>query len=422
VIVHSFQRDLKSDEKSGRFWCGCCPAEVRDDEPAVFRADMAAASAASLSEERLQTLAEAIFDEAHRAILEDPVSRPSLQAVRRYLRDRGFDLAALDSLPLGWFDTRDNLRARLLKAGFTSEELGASRLLADRRLTGRIVGPIRDRQKRIVSFWALHPNGEPAKYLFWKSPRADRLGAFGVDLAYDSVAEGPSDLVLVEDLLDALLLQSRGLLHVAAVGGAGDELTGRRWQRLYDLGVRRVTLALSQDYCGVRSARAAVEHAFRAQRSPSVWVLVPGSRSPLAVAHRWVPFEVVPCREATLRGHCIHGYRYLALSILEAHKPGPRWDHDARRRALAEASEIYRSRRPEQTGDLDAHFVPPIVAELGVPLEGKKPPYAVWEPPAYKVITTARRAKDESMSWQLRSSDGYCRLHNCPQTECFCFD
>jgi hypothetical protein len=324
---------------------------------------------------------------------------------------------------MGWLHSCDNLRDRLLKAGFTSEELRASRLLADRRLTGRIVGPIRDRQKKIVSFWALHPNGEPAKYLFWKSPRADQLGAFGVDLAYDSVAEGPSDLVLVEDLLDALLLQSRGLLHVAAVGGPGDELTSRRWQRLYELGVRRVTLALNQGYCGTRATRIALEHAFRAQRSPSVWVHVPGSRSPRAVADRWIPFEVLPGGEAALRGQCIHGYRYLALSILETHKPCRQWNNGARRRAWAEASEVYRSRGPEQKADLDTHFVPPIVAELGVPLEEKKPRYALWEPPAERAIpTTGGEDKNKWVTWQARAADGFCQLHNCQQTECFCFD
>jgi hypothetical protein len=423
VIVHSFQRNSNSEDNSGRFWGGCCPAEVRDDEPAVFRANMAAARQAMLSEERLQTLAEALFDEAHRAIFEDPVSRPSLQAVQRCLRDRGFNLARLDRLPLGWCQSRENLRDHLLRAGFTSEELGASRLLADRRLSGRIVGPIRDRQQRIVSFWAIHPNGHPPKYLFWKSPRAHQLGVFGVDLAYDSVAEGPSDLVLVEDLLDALLLQSRGLLRVAAVGGPGYELTSRRWQRLYDLGVRRVTLALKQDYCGARATRAALEHAFRAQRSPSVWVLAPGSRSPLASADRWVPFEISPGHESTLRGQCIHGYRYLALSILETHKPGQQWGDDARRRAWAEASEVYRSRRPDQTADLDTHFVPPLVAELGIPLAGQTPRYAVWEPPLeISRLPTSRKANVGRVSRTAGARTGYCQLHNCPQTECFCFD
>jgi hypothetical protein len=290
--------------------------------------------------------------------------------------------------------------------------------MADRRLTGRIVGPIRDGRGRIVSFWAFSANGHEPKYLFWKRRQGTSVGAFGLDLVYDSVAEGPSDLVLVEDLLDALLLQSRGLLNVAAIGGSAEELSAPRWQRLHHLGVRRVTLALKQDRAGVQATVAALTSAFRAEGAPEVFVLVPAVHAPLVIADSWRPYQTRGPSGAVLNGKRIHAYRYLALAILERHRPRLRWNEAARRTAWGDALALYESRRPSQTAELDAHFVPPVVEELGMPLNGQKPrddgPTRAEEPKKTETAITRRPYGPRQ--------DGFCRMHNCEQTDCFCFD
>jgi hypothetical protein len=142
---------------------------------------------------------------------------------------------------LGLFIERDLVRQGLLGAGFTPEQIDASALADDPRLAGRLVGPIRDRWGRIVSFWARHPEGHPPKFLFkgrWK----EEAGLFGLDVALHPASGGSGDLIVVQRILDAILLQSRGLRRVAAIGGPPSDLDRRRWQRLAALGLRRLLL------------------------------------------------------------------------------------------------------------------------------------------------------------------------------------
>ena len=95
----------------------------------------------------------------------------------------------------------------MLRDGFSADEIRASNLLADSRLPGRLVGPIRDAGRRIISFWAKQPQHlEHSLYLSsdWK----EQAGVFGLDEAYPVVAHGRHDLLLVEDFWDAILLHS----------------------------------------------------------------------------------------------------------------------------------------------------------------------------------------------------------------------
>lgn len=62
---------------------------------------------------------------------------------RACLHQRGFDLRKIEHLPLGYFPAVEPLWRCLLHDGFAADEIRASNLLADSRLPGRLIGPIR---------------------------------------------------------------------------------------------------------------------------------------------------------------------------------------------------------------------------------------------------------------------------------------
>jgi hypothetical protein len=114
----------------------------------------------------------------------------------------------------------------------------------------------------------------------------------------------------------------------------------------------------------------------------------------------------------------------MALAILEKYRTTPHWTERARHSAWVEALALYESRRPEQLEDLDLHFVPPIVKELGIPLNGRKPPRPSG------IESAPNRAEEEVrpkpariVRWHgAHRNSGFCHMHQCRQTECFCFD
>ena len=135
-----------------------------------------------------------------------------------------------------------SMRAALAQADFTREEIRTSGLLADPRLPGRLVGPITDQTGRIVSFWAWDPTGQPPRWLYLKQDWKRQVGLYGIDVALPATADGTRNLLVVEEILDALLLHSHGLLQAAAIGGSAREMTSDRWHRLAAMGVRCATL------------------------------------------------------------------------------------------------------------------------------------------------------------------------------------
>ena len=230
---------------------------------------------ASLVErQRFLNLLEAFAGESHRRLLRASGDQEAWETARRFLDRQGFDLAQLDLVPVGLFLDCPTMQESLRLAGFTPSEIEASELAADPRLAGRLVGPIRDLDGSIRSFWARHPVPKRPQYLFkgrWK----EDVPAFGLDVAFPALDDGRLPLVLIEGLLDVLLLQFHGFLHVAAIGGDGTHLTRRRWEKLAHLGVRRAILVLRPDEIGLRGAAAAQANARGARLAPDVSVLPP---------------------------------------------------------------------------------------------------------------------------------------------------
>ena len=189
----------------------------------------------------------------------------------------GFDLQQLNELPIGVFVSPAAMKEGLLRAGFRQEEIAASGLAGDARVAKRLIGPIRNVEGRIVNFWARHPEGERPKYLFFRRGWREEVPAFGLDVALAGSTGETSELLLVEDLLDALLLLSAGLPQAAATLNFARNLVGTRWEELAGLGVERVTLVPSDEREGLARATSARETSLRGGPAPEVFVLLPES-------------------------------------------------------------------------------------------------------------------------------------------------
>lgn len=316
----------------------------------------------ALACEQQTQIQEAFFLQTYQLFHEsEPEHRGQRAAARRFLRQRGFPLEELPQVPLGLMIEPSAMRHRLADAGFTREEIEASHLVADDRLAGRLIGPVRDAQGRIVNFWARHPGDERPAYLFLTGNWKQQVPAFGLDIA---LGEADKPLVLVEGLLDALLLQALGLRHGAAVGGRIAELTRQRWQQLGGLDVAQAVLVPTRRKGVDAELAAAAEMSLSSAGVPEVWVVPPEALGEAASLADYATREGVEAAEALLERDAITGLRFLALELLGRHRAGKRWTKRSREAALEEAHRIYNAHRADHEESLIEHFVPPILEAL----------------------------------------------------------
>ncbi len=342
------------------------------------------------------------FALSRRVLLEDASDvAQSARATRARLEEWGLGRTALSKLPIGWIDSPDSMRDRLAQAGFPLEEIRRSRLVADRRLAGRLVGPITMPGGRIVSFWARAlERGGPA-YLYWRARWKKHTPAVGLDAAL-GLHPPQGDLLLVEDILEALLLQSLGFRHAAALGEPGESIASARWERLADCGARGVTLALDRDRNAAARLAEACEALFRCDAPVRLFVLPPEGLWEFATPGELVRASGIEALRSLLEDDRLHAYTVKARAILDAHRPKRGWSEAARRKAMREAAAFYSAQEPlggDRAQDLDGYFIAPIVEELGWPWGALEPTAPVRRPPTR-----------------------HCALHDCDETDCFCFD
>jgi hypothetical protein len=360
--------------------------------------------------ERRRSLIETFASHAH-ALLVGPRGKYA----RTHLMDvRGFRPEDFEDLPLGLFTTADEMTPPLLAAGFSVDELkdigllpgpegrGGSRPEA---WPGRVVGTWHDRFGNPESLWALdimrikgtsggfpkldalesfltveEASGAPVpEVLYLNGTRKDELGAFGLPEALKT-REGRQNLVLVEHAIDALYLRARDLPNVGALCGPGAELTRARWERLAQYGVATVTLAFANDllpdgsWPGRESTLAAVNAAVPVPGAPAVYVIDPGRMGAARDAAELVRDargSTDPLRELVTER--VHGFRYRAMALVEAHKPGAEWTDSGRGSALEEALLFDESVTvKEKVPDLDLFFWPEIFAATGASAESVK--------------------------------------------------
>jgi hypothetical protein len=384
-------------------------------------------------QQRVARLLEEFFRQAHRLLVEPSDPAGAGRAARRFLAQRGFDLTALDPLPLGLFADPKTLGHQLGEAGFLAQEIEASGLLADLRLFGRLIGPIRDRHGRIVSFWARDPEGQPPRWLF-KGPWRNQVGLFGLDTALNPDAGGHEHLVIVEDVLDAVLLHARGLSNVAALAapvsgaaglGPGHFASERQWQHVSEAQVARVTLAIDPPQGDPQPLLDALEPLLRAPGAPEVFVLLPdeldGHESIGELIRRASADEL----RSVLHEASLPAYSVRAGAILEKHRAGRPWTEARRHAAWKEAVSYYACSGPAAAPQLDKYFVPVIVAGLGRSWDTFEPCPGILgeddseEPEIPGEPAEALRDKPKPIA---PARDGLCTVHRCAITTCFCFD
>lgn len=341
------------------------------------------------------------------------------------LHAQGFDIQCLGRLPIGLLTSLAPIRHELLRAGFSVSEIRASKLLADCRLPGRLIGPIRDPHGRIVSFWARSVDDSHARDLFLDGQWKTSTAVVGLEIAL--AANVDCHMVLVEDVLDALLLQAAGMGNVAAIGGSAREMTARRWQRLAELGVARVTLALRSSQGRRVALHAALAAAYRAKAAPDVWFLPPdllgglgGQQSLASIAQVKGPAGVASLLQADSR----HAYHHWAETILAHYRTSGEWLPTPLREALDEAIEFYVAARPGERQRLDRYFVPPIVTALGLEFSAVEDDAAAAEAEEVTAdeTTFVQRTPPRNVPRTMRRSVRWCTLHECDETDCFCFD
>jgi DNA primase len=405
-------------------------------------------------DDRVIRLLETFFQQSRRALLSDSQKPDARQRAMAFLSAHGFDTRRIDELPIGLFTDGPSVRQGLEEAGLSPQEIEASALVTDQRLAGRLIGPIRDPRGEILSFWARHPNDRPPRLLF-KGPWKEAAALVGLEAAFQAAGsrrDRVEELVVVERLFDALLLQSHGFPNAAAIAGPAKDMTARRWERLAAMGVRRVTLMPDREEAFGEDFLRAVENADRAKPGPEVFVVPPESwHNHLGAADFLRARGVSPFR-VVLQKNRVHAFSYKALAILWRHRPGTGWTEASQHAAWKAAIEVYATAAHDRTPDLDAHFVPTVVAELRrswdtfEPIDrqtatttaaatpapshldrqndvAKPPVQALSQTPEPDTVQQPPEPKAAEANGSSRTGlNGYCRHHGCDPSVCFCFD
>ena len=368
------------------------------------------------------------------------------EPVRTWLARRGIDRSMAIRLPLGLLFDCAQMRSALARQGFTKEEIRASELAADPRLPGRLMGPVRDADGNIVTFWALDVQDRRPRLLFhraWKH----RVPAVGLEVALPALSGKTAPLVLVEEIVDAMLLHGTGFARAAAVGGSFAEMTTQRWEALARLGVGSVALVLLPRPETAGTLERALDQAYQATAAPSVQVLFSWQKGPRRTLNEWFQRRGPQALEAAIDRRALPGYTAKARLMLDRHRPAAGWDDHARRAAWAEAVRFYQARLAFGVEPLERWFVPPVASELAIawdlarfrPADTEPRPAAANQDPSATPPQTPQDAEPATVQSQAQSpqeaprpspapqpptatSLRYCPLHHCDHLACFCFD
>lgn len=254
---------------------------------------------------------------------------------RAYLELRGIPSAAIEGSGLGVVPDRARAARALAAAGYSANEIRDSGVEADSRWAGRLVGAWRHERGKVGTLWAraLDDSSDAgARYLYLRGAGRTGLPPYGLaDIVGQPIAER-QELVLVEGLIDVHHLRARDVTNVAALGGTGTR--PEAFERLARLGFERVTVCLDRDEPGRAATARAVEHAARARRSPSIFVVDPAHLAPAKDPDAFVRDRGVDeCRLLFGKGEC--GITWRAVELLERVTPDA--TAEVRRDALARA-------------------------------------------------------------------------------------
>lgn len=186
-----------------------------------------------------------ILEAAQRLFVQELLEMVHSELVWDYLGQRGYDLDEIDGMGLGAYVSRDRMSQELLKQGYTEQEIREAGLYT-RGLgeTHSLTMLWRDAAGRAIGIVgrALQPDVKP-KYLYSAGMSKDQ-GLIGF-----TRARGSQRVILTEGVLDALLLNTKGLAAPTVATG-GTSLSKAQIQMLEDSGCQELLLALDSDAPG----------------------------------------------------------------------------------------------------------------------------------------------------------------------------
>jgi uncharacterized protein (DUF927 family) len=286
----------------------------------------------------------------------DELHKTDGAAALEYLQEkRGLSLDAVKDLGLGFYRNVEDVKAVVRNEGFdpSSREDCPG---VWKKFEGYITYPWHDAAGHPLTIYGRWP-GEPPEGIP-KTIALPGAGRKGSPLYFDRARRlGHGDIVLVEGVNDAALLQSLGDARVVACVGA--QLSGEQVKTLTRCNVSSVTICLDPDGGGdagtiscIRSLAASGIRAYVAPRlpegvDPDEYVLahgIEGWRDHIAMAE--------------------HSLRFMARLIVQKHR-GAGWQDLTKDACIVEAAEFIRQNQPD-IADLDLHFWPEFAKALDV--------------------------------------------------------
>lgn len=217
--------------------------------------------------------------EAAQAIFIQALQEPAGKAVLQYLLARGYSSEDIQAMDLGAYVERAGLQKALLKDGYTQQEIQDSGLLTAgfgsdyplsllwRDPAGRPIG---------IAARAILPEDQLkarslSKYKYSFGLQKDQ-GLIGL-----TTARGAKAILLVEGVLDALYLSSKGQA-VVAIGGTS--LSSAQIKALQDNGTEEILLCLDSDEPGQMATEKAIKQLKASKMRGYVVSLPAGHKDP----------------------------------------------------------------------------------------------------------------------------------------------
>lgn len=299
--------------------------------------------------------------ESRRAIIEAviPILRGFLRApdgaqALDYLHSRGFSDTEIDELELGYYPGVAPVREALRAAGHDLHAADDAALTwAD--LAGYVIQPWRDATGAPLTLYGrwrekTPPNGKP------KTIALPGEGTKAHPLYLDRARRaGHHDLVAVEGVYDAALLQVRGDTRVVAYVAA--QFSRGQVEALQHYRIRSVTLCGDPDGGGDKGTLANVRLLTDAGIRCYVAPRLPDGLDP----DEFLVREGIDGWRAHV-AQAVHGFRHVADGILKRQKPAAGWTDATRDSAAAEAVE-WAAVAPESTEDDLTHHLFCAIAE-----------------------------------------------------------
>lgn len=318
------------EETNGKSWWEIVTQLAKEAEVAIPDREYSPAESLRIEERNKK---QSILNDFHNILVEELHSENGKKA-REYLEGRGFSAKFIRANEFGFFGNPEWINTQLLDRGYSQHDINTSGIFYDKRWTGRIVYPIRDR-KKICDFWA-HDITEKApkelRYLRMNKDFApDNAAMFGLDTAI-------KDIVLVEGHFDQLMLSAYGIPNVVSLGGA--KLWNQHQKKLAEHKVRSITLVLDDDKGGNEGIDTIIN--LLKNSDLEVFVIPPSLLGGLD-PDDYVIKNGANTFDELLIDKAIHSFEFKAKTLLEKHKDSGDWNKLKQYKLLDEAGIFYAS-------------------------------------------------------------------------------